>query len=551
MRLLLYYMLHSLKNQILKLCKSWVVVFILACALIGGGIGLFAGMMSEAVAPEDEYYEDEYYEDVAPEEDDFEDNYAEELVVDENDVKAISGFVCGGIILAYLLFSIYSADKSGSSIFLMADVNLLFSAPMKPQSVLMFRLLCQIGVMLASSVYIGFQIPNMYYNMGIPLVACISIIIVLILMLIYGRLISVLVYSVSSTYTSLKKFVTPVLIAIIAAISLSFLAYHASGSENLYDSADKFFNSSCTYYIPIWGWLKAIFMFALANKLLMSAVMILVCIAGIALLVWFIWSLKVDFYEDAMAKSEEMAERLEIAKSDGKQLMKRKKERKEKLSRNRSLMGEGAFVIFTKEMYNRFRFAKLYVFTKTSVTYLCISLLLSLAFDAPIELIAIVLSGMAFFRALGNTVTKEVSMETFLLIPEKPFKKMFWAHIASVCNCALDTLPAIIAATVILSSAPYKLFVYLFVIIAIDFYSSALITAIDLSLPSSIALTIKQVITVMFVYFGIVPVGICGCLIGLAFYSLPAGIIGGGAAAVIIALGAVAVSSSIISKGKK
>ena len=42
MRLLLYYMMHSLKNQILKLCKSWVVVFILVCALIGGGLGLFA-----------------------------------------------------------------------------------------------------------------------------------------------------------------------------------------------------------------------------------------------------------------------------------------------------------------------------------------------------------------------------------------------------------------------------------------------------------------------------------------------------------------------------
>ena len=42
--------------------------------------------------------------------------------------------------LAVFVFFALSADRNGSKIFLPADVNLLFASPMKPQSVLMFRL---------------------------------------------------------------------------------------------------------------------------------------------------------------------------------------------------------------------------------------------------------------------------------------------------------------------------------------------------------------------------------------------------------------------------
>ncbi len=39
------------------------------------------------------------------------------------------------VFLAILLWGMYSGSKNGTDIFQMADVNLLFTAPMKPQSV--------------------------------------------------------------------------------------------------------------------------------------------------------------------------------------------------------------------------------------------------------------------------------------------------------------------------------------------------------------------------------------------------------------------------------
>ena len=47
MRLFAYYALHSFKNQLRKLLKSWVLIFIVACMVIGGGIGYGAARLSE------------------------------------------------------------------------------------------------------------------------------------------------------------------------------------------------------------------------------------------------------------------------------------------------------------------------------------------------------------------------------------------------------------------------------------------------------------------------------------------------------------------------
>ena len=54
MRLFLYYAAHSTFNQLRKLFKSWVLIFIIACGLIGGLIGFGAALLSEQAGFDDE-----------------------------------------------------------------------------------------------------------------------------------------------------------------------------------------------------------------------------------------------------------------------------------------------------------------------------------------------------------------------------------------------------------------------------------------------------------------------------------------------------------------
>ena len=44
MRLFAYYALHALKNQIRKLFKTWIAVFILVCFVMGAVIGIGAAV---------------------------------------------------------------------------------------------------------------------------------------------------------------------------------------------------------------------------------------------------------------------------------------------------------------------------------------------------------------------------------------------------------------------------------------------------------------------------------------------------------------------------
>ena len=80
------------------------------------------------------------------------------------------------VFLAILLWGMYSGSKDGTDIFQMADVNLLFTAPMKPQSVLMFRLSFQMVATVFASIYLVFyRFQISFVNMGLGASAVVAI----------------------------------------------------------------------------------------------------------------------------------------------------------------------------------------------------------------------------------------------------------------------------------------------------------------------------------------------------------------------------------------
>ena len=145
MRLFTYYVLHTFKNSLRKLLKTWVLIFLVVCFAVGIGAGLFAAFLEDSMdepLPEDPAQSENVDE---PEE---EESLRDIIGIEADDLIEL---IAGGIMLAVFVFFALSADKNGSKIFLPADVNLLFASPMKPQSVLMFRLTMQLGVAILGS----------------------------------------------------------------------------------------------------------------------------------------------------------------------------------------------------------------------------------------------------------------------------------------------------------------------------------------------------------------------------------------------------------------
>ncbi|MDO4520602.1 MAG: putative ABC exporter domain-containing protein, partial [Erysipelotrichaceae bacterium] len=110
----------------------------------------------------------------------------------------ITEMAVAGIVLGIFAYSVISAQSQAGKIFLPADVNLLFASPMKPQSVLMFRLGTQLGMAVVGSIYLLFQIPNLVLNVGVSLPAALALIAAWCLTLMSGKLLQLLTYLLSS-----------------------------------------------------------------------------------------------------------------------------------------------------------------------------------------------------------------------------------------------------------------------------------------------------------------------------------------------------------------
>ena len=505
MKLFTYYALHTFKNQLKKLFKTWILIFVIVCVILGGVIGLIAGTIADSI---DEEPEDEYVQTEILEEEEL--SFSELTGVETDDMIEL---VAGGIILAVILFMAFGADKNGSKIFLPADVSLLFASPMKPQSILMFRLTTKLGMAVFGSAYMLFQIPNLILNVGLSIWAALAMIAVWCLTIIYGTLIQVLLYTLSSTSALVKRFLRKGIYALLALIAAGFFMVVKQNGSGYLKAAVIFFNGKASRYIPVWGWLKGLCRFVSEGNVIGTLLCLAGSILGVAVLIVIIYHIKADFYEDAMAKSEEIAELLEAVRSEKSSgvMIKRKKDRSEKLRRDGLRFGSGANIYFYKTMYNRFRFAHLGFLTKTMEFYLPVALGVAAicrfsARTTSIVPLALVLAGLAFFRALGNPLEEDTKMEYFVMIPENPLAKLLFSMVGGSANCLLDVLLPIVIGAFLIGSNLFTALLWIPFIVSVDFYATGVGAFINLSVPVSAGKTLKQVVQIMFVYFGLLPI---------------------------------------------
>lgn len=511
MRMFLYYAAHSIKNQIRKLFRTWVVVFILICVVFGAAIGIGTAMLSDSL--EDEVVSD--------------DTSVEDIDAPSPEVvTAVVELAVSGLTLGMFLWNAFSANRSGGQIFQMADVNLLFPSPRKPQSVLMFRLLNQLGLILLASLYMLFQLPGLIGDAGLSAIGAILLILDWFFLLAYAKLINVLLYTICSTHERLKNYLRPLTYGVVGVLLASFLLFWRSSGRALFDAAVAFWNAPGTHVLPVYGWIKGLATSAVTGRWLAAGVYALLLGGGIALFVWFIWHIRADFYEDAMERSAELdAARRAAAQSRTGVATARKKARNDRLRRGEFCHGHGANVYFYKAMYNRFRFAHGRVLTPTSEFYLivaaCVCAVMYFGAEtASLTVVALALALCCFFRALRNPIAADTEQPSFRLVPESAHAKVFFSLLGGSLNCAMDLLPAFALATTWMRGDPLVAFAWLLFAVAIDFYASNVGLFLDLSIPTNVAKTIKQLIQVSFLYFGLVPT-IVLVVIGFVFHAVP------------------------------
>ncbi|MBE6609776.1 MAG: hypothetical protein E7634_03820 [Ruminococcaceae bacterium] len=479
-RLLLYYVSHTFINSIKKLFRTWVIVFILVCfaigIVLGVGGGIIGAMIDDEISGDTE--DSEYIEDT---EIPVEDGMPEEYVLSTVDM------LCSAVILIFLFTSLYGADKNGTSIFNMADVNILFCAPMKPQTVLLFKTLLQMGLTIASSIYLAFQIPNLVLNLGVPIGTVILAFAVLIATIIISKLVTVCAYTVVATHPRLRPWLKRCVLAAAVLIAGCFMLYQRTSALPVYEAGMKFFASEASRYIPIYGWLKGIIMYALEGNLLGALLCGAATVAAGAVIVFLTWHINADFYEDAIASAQKLQDTLQAAQEN----RRIGKERPERLKRD-GLTGEGANVFLHKSIYNRRRFAHLGVFTKTMETYLAVGVGMACILRFAVQsnnlmIITVIYMFFLFFRSFDNPISSELRLNHIYLVPENPMKKLFYCLIAGEVDNILDfTVPYVVTCIVLMPSSIFEAVAWYLMLVAFQTCAGCMGAFLELSLSTGL-----------------------------------------------------------------
>lgn len=516
MRLWGYYALHTFINTIKKIFKSKVMIVILCSFLIGGVIGGSVGFISSLVEDqartESSVSKDDKTNDPAQMEEDF-------MTVHADAIRESIPAATMILLLVVVLWGIYGGSKKGSDFFLMADANILFAAPLKAQTVLMFRLSFQILALLFFTFYLIFQIPSMKLILGLDNFAIVAIFLAWGMLLFMSKLMSVFTYTLTATYEHLKKYVVPFVFAVgLLVVAATGAVYISTGSDYM-ATLRLTYGADWSNYIPVFGWYKAMVMNAINGHVLASLGYMALNLVFLIALVWGIWHIKADFYEDALAGAQKRDDMTKAAlegrniNKDKKQSAKRAQKLEHKVRKSYELKGWGASVFLHKSILNRRRFSKFGFVTNTLLLYLAIGGL-GAAFMAyktdlrEISVIGLIMALTLFFRNFGNPIEIESSHNWLFLVPEDPYKKVLYAILAGSVDCVLDLLPGIVVATVILRGNPLMALLWLATLVSMDFMFSCFGLLLQAILPSSAMDVVKSMLQMMLRAFIIVVIAI-------------------------------------------
>ena len=321
---------------------------------------------------------------------------------------------------------------NGASMFSMADVNLLFPSPKKPQLLLTFGLFSQLGRSLMLGVFILYQYSWVHDTYGVGLGTIVAVLVGYSAVAFLSQMLAMLIYSLTSASDKACKTAKAVFYLVIAAF-LGYLAYSSfSAGGDVLTSVCKNANSLAMRFFPVAGFVQyGVFSAVSGNKagLLVSVLCFVLCVALFYLLVS---RLKSDYYEDVL-KATEVSFSAITASKEGKAA--ETAPRNVKIGKIGFSKGFGASALAEKHKIENRR-SKVLILNLLNLIFAAATI--GFAFIVKDELSAFIMNVyFSIFTVGSGRWAKELLFPYAYLIPEPPFKKLvnmlreqFWTSLA-------------------------------------------------------------------------------------------------------------------------
>ena len=109
----------------------------------------------------------------------------------------------------------------------------------------------------------------------------------------------------------------------------------------------------------------------------------------------------------------------------------------------------------------------------------------------------VILMAVLFFRNYGNPIAQETSMNWLFLVPESPYKKVFFAMMAGSYASAMDLLPGMVISMLVMELNPVTMLLWFAVLVTMDFMLSGVGLLLEALFPASAMEMVKASIQMM------------------------------------------------------
>ncbi len=355
------------------------------------------------------------------------------------DINELYAIIFGLYSLIFVLIS-KNGFYNGASMFTMQDVNLIFTSPLKQNTVLSYGLIQQLGRSLMLGFFILYQSGTVCSTYGVGFEVLIYILIGYGVTVFLSQMLAMVIYSYTSCDDKRRKTLKTAYTVIIALfIGYGFLICQQKGGLSVanlviasQDIAAKFFPVSGMVSLAVCG--------AISSSAVKIALGLVYCIVF-----WILYRLAVrfinsDYYEDVLQSTENAFSAIS-ARKEGKAAETAPKN--VKTGKTGISKGFGASAIYYKHKIENRRSKKL-ILSTVSLVMVITNIVMAFVFsDEPVAVFALSIYMMTMSVAAGRWA-KELSYPYIYLIPESSFKKLLYTLKSDIPSIIAESILCIV-----------------------------------------------------------------------------------------------------------
>jgi hypothetical protein len=352
--------------------------------------------------------------------------------------------ILSGLGLLFIYSFTVSGLSTGSSLFTMPDVGLLFVAPVSSKKILMYGLLSTLGKSLLGSIFIFYQIGNLKTSFGYGFKEIFALFIIFAIMILFCQLLSIGIYIFSNGDTTRKTIVKVLVYSLFGALIITYMFMQRQEQTGALETVLHIVDSEKFGYIPVAGWAAMFFIGIVHNSMTKVIIAIALFLIMGAVIVILLTVGKADYYEDVLLSTETTFQKMQAVK-EGRN-MPQTGSKKIKVRDNAVGIGNGskAMAIFYRHLLEYRRKSRLLFVDNYTLFMMIAAGIAGYNFKTRIAPAAayygLLATGIYFqyFMTIMGKLRMELTKPYIYLIPDTSINKVFAASLASLLKPCVD-----------------------------------------------------------------------------------------------------------------